>query len=114
MLYLEQFSLLVPQDNYLDAYLRVIKDTDPLRTALIFNCGMGAVRTTFAMVAMSLVRRKQLIARGMEDPFASKSLLGVCTTDSYSLFFNSFFVRLRSRIWCVLYRIWGILLTVPG
>ncbi|KAF9648669.1 hypothetical protein BDM02DRAFT_3269263 [Thelephora ganbajun] len=60
------------EDNYLDAYLRVIKDTDPLRTALIFNCGMGAVRTTFAMVAMSLVRRRQLIIRGMEDPYPHK------------------------------------------
>ncbi|KAF5365852.1 hypothetical protein D9615_010633 [Tricholomella constricta] len=33
---------------------------------------MGAVRTTFAMVAASLVRRKQLIARGMPDPYAPK------------------------------------------
>lgn len=60
------------EDNYLDAYLRVVKGTDPLRTALIFNCGMGAVRTTFAMVAMSLVRRRQLIIRGVEDPYAHK------------------------------------------
>ncbi|KAL7279008.1 hypothetical protein ACG7TL_006840 [Trametes sanguinea] len=30
------------EDNYLDAYLRVIKQTDPLSTALVFNCGMGA------------------------------------------------------------------------
>ncbi|KAF9787481.1 inositol hexakisphosphate-domain-containing protein [Thelephora terrestris] len=60
------------EDNYLDAYLRVIKDTDPLRTALIFNCGMGVVRTTFAMVATSLVRRRQLIIRGMQDPYAQK------------------------------------------
>jgi len=33
---------------------------------------MGAVRTTFAMVAASLVRRKQLIARGIADPYAGK------------------------------------------
>ena len=33
---------------------------------------MGAVRTTFAMVAMSLVRRRQLILRGMEDPYVHK------------------------------------------
>lgn len=33
---------------------------------------MGAVRTTFAMVAASLVRRKQLIALGMPDPYAIK------------------------------------------
>ncbi|KAJ7730943.1 hypothetical protein B0H14DRAFT_3517986 [Mycena olivaceomarginata] len=31
---------------------------------------MGAVRTTFAMVAASIVRRKQLILRGLPDPYA--------------------------------------------
>ncbi|KAF8176691.1 inositol hexakisphosphate-domain-containing protein [Mycena galopus ATCC 62051] len=60
------------EDNYLDAYLRVIRATDPLRTALVFCCGMGAVRTTFAMVAASIVRRKQLIVRGLPDPYATK------------------------------------------
>lgn len=60
------------KDNYLDAYVRVIRATDPLTTALVFSCGMGAVRTTFAMVAASLVRRKQLISRGMPDPYATK------------------------------------------
>lgn len=58
------------QDNYLDAYLRVIRDTDPLHTSLVFNCGMGAVRTTFAMVAALIVRRKQLVERGFADPFS--------------------------------------------
>ncbi|KAF8896122.1 inositol hexakisphosphate-domain-containing protein [Infundibulicybe gibba] len=58
------------EDNYLDAYLRVIKAADPLRTALVFSCGMGAVRTTFAMVAASLVRRKQIMLKGMPDPYA--------------------------------------------
>lgn len=52
--------------------MRVIRATDPLRTALVFSCGMGAVRTTFAMVAASLVRRKQFIARGIPDPYAVK------------------------------------------
>ncbi|KAJ7767113.1 inositol hexakisphosphate-domain-containing protein [Mycena metata] len=61
------------EDNYLDAYLRVIRTTDPLRTALVFSCGMGAVRTTFAMVAASIVRRRQLIVRGLADPYAIKS-----------------------------------------
>ncbi|KAF8071749.1 inositol hexakisphosphate-domain-containing protein [Lyophyllum atratum] len=60
------------EDNYLDAYVRVIRETDPLRTSLVFSCGMGAVRTTFAMVAATLVRRKQLIALGMPDPYALK------------------------------------------
>ncbi|CAE6515835.1 unnamed protein product [Rhizoctonia solani] len=57
------------EDNYLDAYLDVIKSVDPLETALVFHCGMGAVRTTFAMVSACLIRRKQLIARGFPDPF---------------------------------------------
>lgn len=34
---------------------------------------MGAVRTTFSMVAACILRRKQLIERGLEDPFAAKS-----------------------------------------
>ena len=46
-----------------------IKETDPLNTCLVFSCGMGAVRTTFAMVAASIVRRKQLIDLGMPDPY---------------------------------------------
>ena len=58
----------------MDAYLRVIKDTDPLSTALVFNCGMGAVRTTFAMVAACIVRRKQFIDRGLEDPYIARSV----------------------------------------
>ncbi|KAJ3760289.1 inositol hexakisphosphate-domain-containing protein [Lentinula raphanica] len=61
------------EDNYLDAYLRVIKTTDPLKTALVFSCGMGAVRTTFAMVAACLVRRRQLMLRGLPDPYGLKS-----------------------------------------
>uniref|UniRef100_A0A8H7Y3N0 Inositol hexakisphosphate-domain-containing protein n=1 Tax=Psilocybe cubensis TaxID=181762 RepID=A0A8H7Y3N0_PSICU len=60
------------EDNYLDAYLRVIRDTDPTKTALMFSCGMGAVRTTFAMVAASLVRRKQIMNEGGPDPYAIK------------------------------------------
>ena len=35
---------------------------------------MGAVRTTFAMVAASLVRRKQMIDRGLPDPYALKAI----------------------------------------
>ncbi|KAF5341719.1 hypothetical protein D9611_001925 [Ephemerocybe angulata] len=60
------------EDNYLDAYLNVIRATDPTKTSLVFSCGMGAVRTTFAMVAAQLVRRKQLIAMGMPDPYSLK------------------------------------------
>lgn len=60
------------QDNYLDAYVRVIKETDPTKTSLVFSCGMGAVRTTYAMVAALLVRRKQIMALGYKDPFMVK------------------------------------------
>ncbi|THH21421.1 hypothetical protein EW146_g157 [Bondarzewia mesenterica] len=62
------------EDNYLDAYLQVIKKTDPLQTSLVFSCGMGAVRTTFAMVAASIVRRRQLMLRGLGDPYAGKGI----------------------------------------
>ncbi|PPQ89323.1 hypothetical protein CVT25_003160 [Psilocybe cyanescens] len=60
------------EDNYLDAYLRVIRDSHPTKTALMFSCGMGGVRTTFAMVAASLVRRKQIMNEGGPDPYAIK------------------------------------------
>lgn len=46
-----------------------MKRVDPLRTPIVFNCGMGAVRTTYAMVAACLIRRKQFISLGMRDPF---------------------------------------------
>ncbi|GLB40222.1 putative inositol hexakisphosphate [Lyophyllum shimeji] len=73
------------EDNYLDAYVRVIRQTDPLRTSLVFSCGMGAVRTTFAMVAATLVRRKQLITQGMPDPYSAKPpQLGTTPTASSS------------------------------
>ncbi|TIC33606.1 hypothetical protein E3Q10_00674 [Wallemia mellicola] len=57
------------EDNYLDAYLRVMKDSDPRETNIIFSCGMGVVRTTYAMAAALMVRRKQLISLGEKDPF---------------------------------------------
>lgn len=33
-----------PEDNYFDEYVRVIKSLDPT-DPLIFNCGMGVVRS---------------------------------------------------------------------
>ncbi|KAG2141169.1 inositol hexakisphosphate-domain-containing protein [Suillus bovinus] len=74
------------EDNYLDAYLRVITSTDPVRSALVFSCGMGAVRTTFAMVAAVIVRRKMLLARGLEDPYPSRSsFLSILASGSYKI-----------------------------
>ncbi len=58
----------------MDAYLQVIKHADPVRTSLVFSCGMGAVRTTFAMTAACLVRRRQLMLRGLPDPYATRLL----------------------------------------
>ncbi|KXN91655.1 Paladin [Leucoagaricus sp. SymC.cos] len=73
------------EDNYLDAYLRVIRDTDPSRSSLVFNCGMGAVRTTFGMVAALIIRRKQLVERGFSDPFGmSPALLTGASTPNGS------------------------------
>nr|GAT59369.1 predicted protein [Mycena chlorophos] len=77
------------EDNYLDAYLRVIRETDPLHTSLVFSCGMGAVRTTFAMVAACIVRRRQLIVRGLDDPYAMRGIsstplpIGTPTTNGF-------------------------------
>ena len=72
-IYWPKISGVRAKDNYLDAYLRVIKDADPIRSALVFSCGMGAVRTTFAMVAALIIRRRMLLARGLDDPYAVKS-----------------------------------------
>lgn len=56
------------EDSYLDAYVRVMKDSDPRETNIIFSCGMGVIRTTYAMVAALLVRRKQFLLLGERDP----------------------------------------------
>ncbi|KAG8824150.1 hypothetical protein FRC17_009172 [Serendipita sp. 399] len=60
------------EDNYLDAYLKVLKSVSPTTTPIVFNCGMGAVRTTYAMVAACIVRRKQCIELGLGDPFSKE------------------------------------------
>lgn len=62
------------EDNYLDAYFDVISKTDPLTTPLVFSCGMGAVRTTFAMTAACIIRRRQLIENGEPDPYAAPAV----------------------------------------
>lgn len=50
-----------------------MKRVDPHRTPIVFNCGMGAVRTTYAMVAACLIRRKQYMSLGMRDPFLKQA-----------------------------------------
>lgn len=57
-----------PEDNYFDEYVRVIKTLKPT-DPLIFNCGMGAVRTTVGIIIAQIIRRTQLIEQGQADPF---------------------------------------------
>ncbi|CEH15574.1 hypothetical protein CBOM_03871 [Ceraceosorus bombacis] len=49
------------EDNYLDAYVRILKELDPLRTSVVANCGIGAVRTTMAMATAVIIRRRQMM-----------------------------------------------------
>ncbi|WFC98121.1 hypothetical protein MYAM1_000844 [Malassezia yamatoensis] len=57
------------EHNYLDAYTQVIKGVDPRNTCFVTNCGAGVWRTTFAMIAAVIVRRRQLMLRTHHDPF---------------------------------------------
>ncbi|OBZ84318.1 Paladin [Choanephora cucurbitarum] len=57
-----------PEDNYFDEYVRVIKSLKPT-DPLIFNCGMGVVRTTVGIVLAQIIRRTQLIEMNCPDPF---------------------------------------------
>ena len=47
----------------------LIRTVDPVTTSLVFNCGAGVVRTTYAMVAASILRRKQHMLQGLTDPY---------------------------------------------
>ncbi|KAI9473878.1 MAG: inositol hexakisphosphate-domain-containing protein [Benjaminiella poitrasii] len=57
-----------PEDNYFDEYINVIRTLEPT-DPLIFNCGIGAVRTTVGIIIAQIIRRTQLIERGKPDPF---------------------------------------------
>ncbi|KAI8078822.1 inositol hexakisphosphate-domain-containing protein [Halteromyces radiatus] len=57
-----------PEDNYFDEYVRVIKTLEP-SDPLIFNCGMGGVRTTVGTILAQIIRRTQLLERGLADPY---------------------------------------------
>ncbi|CAD6922391.1 hypothetical protein CF336_g6584 [Tilletia laevis] len=56
------------ENNYLDAYTELLRGCDPLTTSVVANCGVGYVRTTFAMCAALIVRRRQMMLRGNPDP----------------------------------------------
>ncbi|KAK0547224.1 hypothetical protein OC845_004211 [Tilletia horrida] len=58
------------ENNYLDAYTELLRHCDPLTTSVVANCGVGYVRTTFAMCAAVIVRRRQMMLRGSPDPLA--------------------------------------------
>ncbi|SGZ32317.1 BQ5605_C040g11854 [Microbotryum silenes-dioicae] len=55
-----------PEDGYLDTYTELIRDV-PTSSLLVFNCGIGVVRTTFAMTTAILVRRMQRLKEGQYD-----------------------------------------------
>ncbi|CAO3589334.1 unnamed protein product [Absidia cylindrospora] len=57
-----------PEDNYFDEYVRVIKTLKPTEP-LIFNCGIGNIRTTVGIIIAQIIRRTQLIELGYQDPF---------------------------------------------
>ncbi|RCI04172.1 hypothetical protein CU098_006507 [Rhizopus stolonifer] len=57
-----------PEDNYFDEYVRVIRSLEPT-DPLIFNCGMGVVRTTVGIVLAQIIRRTQLIEAHQCEPF---------------------------------------------
>ncbi|OZJ03826.1 hypothetical protein BZG36_03823 [Bifiguratus adelaidae] len=65
-----------PEDHYLDEYVNIIRSLDPA-DLLIFNCGMGVVRTTLGMVVALILRRTQLLRQGEPDPFP---ILGYTTS----------------------------------
>lgn len=46
---------------------------------------MGAVRTTYAMVAACIVRRKQCIELGLSDPYAKDWKSGAMATGGFPL-----------------------------
>ncbi|KAL9935714.1 hypothetical protein V8E36_005291 [Tilletia maclaganii] len=62
------------ENNYLDAYTELLRHCDPLTTSVVANCGVGYVRTTFAMCAAIIIRRRQMILRGAIDPLAPNAL----------------------------------------
>lgn len=57
-----------PEDRYLDTYTALIAEI-PTSSALVMNCGLGLVRSSFAMSAALMVRRKQVMLERGEDPF---------------------------------------------
>jgi hypothetical protein len=72
-----------PEDHYLDDYVETIKASSP-EDPLVFNCGMGVGRTTFAMVVAMILRRAQILQSGAPDPFHISSSSRSSSSDSRS------------------------------
>jgi hypothetical protein len=56
------------EDGVLDQYASILAEV-PTASSLVFNCGFGIKRTTFAMSVALLIRRKQLMLEGKDDPY---------------------------------------------
>jgi hypothetical protein len=67
------------EPSYLDAYLSILIRTTPGQSAVVFSCGTGAANTTFGMVAAALIRRGQLMAAGVVDPFTTTTGLATAS-----------------------------------
>ncbi|ORY52376.1 hypothetical protein BCR33DRAFT_711697 [Rhizoclosmatium globosum] len=50
-----------PEDRYLDEYVNAVKSCNP-EDYVVFNCGMGVGRTTFAMTVALILRRTRQMA----------------------------------------------------
>lgn len=72
-----------PEDHYLDDYVETIKASSS-KDPLVFNCGMGVGRTTFAMVVAMILRRAQILQSGQPDPFHISLSSARSSTDSRS------------------------------
>lgn len=57
-----------PEDGILDQYYSILIST-PTSSSLVFNCGLGVVRTSFAMSTALIVRRQQLLHEGKPDAY---------------------------------------------
>jgi hypothetical protein len=57
-----------PTDPYIDEYFRILSAA-PADWPIVFSCGMGIGRTTYAMVIGLLIRRAKIIQDTNKDPF---------------------------------------------
>lgn len=58
-----------PTDAFIDEYVRVFEEMPPNNHSIIFSCGIGIGRTTFAMVIGMILRRTLVQSAKGIDPF---------------------------------------------